>query len=63
MLAIISIALRQEWTLLPLLAWSMSLKRPSVGVASFIFKYRKNAGEGRRIFRMTPFPSPFELED
>lgn len=61
MLAAISIALRQEWTLL-LIGIVYVLETASVMLQVAYFKYtKKKYGEGRRIFRMTPFHHHLEL--
>ncbi|MGT2959109.1 phospho-N-acetylmuramoyl-pentapeptide-transferase [Streptococcus bovimastitidis] len=61
MLAAISIALRQEWTLL-LIGLVYVLETSSVMMQVSYFKYtKKKFGEGRRIFRMTPFHHHLEL--
>ena len=55
MLAVISIALRVEWTLL-LIGVVYVFETASVMLQVSYFKYTKRKyGEGRRIFRMTPF--------
>ncbi|MCK4028227.1 phospho-N-acetylmuramoyl-pentapeptide-transferase [Streptococcus suis] len=61
MLATISIALRVEWTLL-LVGLVYVLETSSVMLQVSYFKYtKKRFGEGRRIFRMTPFHHHLEL--
>lgn len=61
MLATISIALHQEWTLL-LIGLVYVLETSSVMLQVTYFKYtKKKFGEGRRIFRMTPFHHHLEL--
>ncbi|MGT2907536.1 phospho-N-acetylmuramoyl-pentapeptide-transferase [Streptococcus dentiloxodontae] len=61
MLAAISIALRVEWTLL-LIGIVYVLETASVMLQVTYFKYTKRKyGEGRRIFRMTPFHHHLEL--
>ncbi|EHI69241.1 phospho-N-acetylmuramoyl-pentapeptide-transferase [Streptococcus ictaluri] len=61
MLAVISIALRQEWTLL-IIGIVYVLETSSVMLQVSYFKYtKKKYGEGRRIFRMTPFHHHLEL--
>ncbi|MFS1663388.1 phospho-N-acetylmuramoyl-pentapeptide-transferase [Streptococcus sp. zg-JUN1979] len=61
MLAAISIALRQEWTLL-LIGFVYVFETFSVMLQVTYFKYtKKKAGEGKRIFRMTPFHHHLEL--
>ena len=61
MLATISIALRQEWTLL-LIGLVYVIETSSVMLQVSYFKYtKKRFGEGRRIFRMTPFHHHLEL--
>ncbi|MGT2666636.1 phospho-N-acetylmuramoyl-pentapeptide-transferase [Streptococcus rifensis] len=61
MLATISIALHQEWTLL-LIGFVYVLETSSVMLQVAYFKYtKKKYGEGRRIFRMTPFHHHLEL--
>ncbi|EJN95146.1 phospho-N-acetylmuramoyl-pentapeptide-transferase [Streptococcus ratti] len=61
MLAAISIALRQEWTLL-IIGIVYVLETASVMLQVTYFKYtKKKYGEGRRIFRMTPFHHHLEL--
>lgn len=61
MLAAISIALRQEWTLL-LIGIVYVFETSSVMLQVAYFKYTKRKyGEGRRIFRMTPFHHHLEL--
>lgn len=61
MLAALSIALRQEWTLL-LIGLVYVLETSSVMLQVAYFKYtKKKYGEGRRIFRMTPFHHHLEL--
>ncbi|MCP1639812.1 phospho-N-acetylmuramoyl-pentapeptide-transferase [Streptococcus gallinaceus] len=61
MLATISIALHQEWTLL-LIGLVYVLETSSVMLQVSYFKYtKKKYGEGRRIFRMTPFHHHLEL--
>ena len=61
MLAVISIALRVEWTLL-LIGVVYVLETASVMLQVSYFKYTKRKyGEGRRIFRMTPFHHHLEL--
>lgn len=61
MLATISIALHQEWTLL-LIGLVYVLETGSVMLQVTYFKYtKKRYGEGRRIFRMTPFHHHLEL--
>lgn len=61
MLATISIALRVEWTLL-LIGFVYVLETSSVMLQVSYFKYsKKRFGEGRRIFRMTPFHHHLEL--
>lgn len=61
MLAAISIALRVEWTLL-LIGLVYVIETASVMLQVSYFKYTKRRfGEGRRIFRMTPFHHHLEL--
>ncbi|MGT2910392.1 phospho-N-acetylmuramoyl-pentapeptide-transferase [Streptococcus cameli] len=61
MLATISIALHQEWTLL-LIGLVYVIETASVMLQVAYFKYtKKKYGEGRRIFRMTPFHHHLEL--
>lgn len=61
MLATISIALHQEWTLL-LIGLVYVIETSSVMLQVTYFKYtKKKYGEGRRIFRMTPFHHHLEL--
>ncbi|MGT2846976.1 phospho-N-acetylmuramoyl-pentapeptide-transferase [Streptococcus massiliensis] len=61
MLAAISIALHQEWTLL-LIGLVYVLETSSVMLQVTYFKYtKKKYGAGRRIFRMTPFHHHLEL--
>ncbi|MCK1234080.1 phospho-N-acetylmuramoyl-pentapeptide-transferase [Streptococcus uberis] len=61
MLAAISIALRQEWTLL-VIGLVYVFETSSVMLQVSYFKYtKKKFGEGRRIFRMTPFHHHLEL--
>lgn len=61
MLAGISIALHQEWTLL-LIGLVYVLETSSVMLQVAYFKYtKKKFGQGRRIFRMTPLHHHFEL--
>lgn len=61
MLAAISIALHQEWTLL-LIGFVYVIETGSVMLQVAYFKYtKKKYGEGRRIFRMTPFHHHLEL--
>ncbi|MGT2749435.1 phospho-N-acetylmuramoyl-pentapeptide-transferase [Streptococcus orisasini] len=61
MLAAISIALRQEWTLL-IIGIVYVIETASVMLQVTYFKYtKKKYGEGRRIFRMTPFHHHLEL--
>lgn len=61
MLAAISMVLYQEWTLL-LIGLVYVLETSSVMLQVAYFKYtRKKYGEGRRIFRMTPFHHHLEL--
>lgn len=61
MLAAISIALRQEWTLL-LIGLVYVFETASVMLQVAYFKLTKRRyGEGRRIFRMTPFHHHLEL--
>lgn len=61
MLATISIALRVEWTLL-LIGLVYVIETSSVMLQVSYFKYtKKRFGEGRRIFRMTPFHHHLEL--
>ena len=61
MLASISIALRQEWTLL-LIGLVYVFETASVMLQVTYFKAtKKKYGEGRRIFRMTPFHHHLEL--
>ncbi len=61
MLASISIALRQEWTLL-LIGFVYVFETASVMLQVTYFKAtKKKYGEGRRIFRMTPFHHHLEL--
>lgn len=61
MLAAISIALRQEWTLL-LIGLVYVIETASVMLQVSYFKFtKKKYGEGRRIFRMTPFHHHLEL--
>lgn len=61
MLAAISMALHQEWTLL-LIGLVYVIETASVMLQVAYFKYtRKKYGEGRRIFRMTPFHHHLEL--
>ena len=59
--AVISIALRVEWTLL-LIGVVYVFETVSVMLQVSYFKYTKRKyGEGRRIFRMTPFHHHLEL--
>lgn len=61
MLATISIALHQEWTLL-FIGSVYVLETSSVMLQVAYFKYtKKRFGQGRRIFRMTPFHHHLEL--
>lgn len=61
LLAGISIALRQEWTLL-IIGIVYVLETSSVMLQVAYFKYTKRKfGQGRRIFRMTPFHHHLEL--
>ena len=61
MLAAISIALRVEWTLI-LIGLVYVIETASVMMQVSYFKYTKRKyGEGRRIFRMTPFHHHLEL--
>ncbi|MDG3131583.1 phospho-N-acetylmuramoyl-pentapeptide-transferase [Streptococcus suis] len=61
MLATISIALHVEWTLL-FIGFVYVLETSSVMLQVSYFKYsKKRFGEGRRIFRMTPFHHHLEL--
>ncbi|WP_394404661.1 phospho-N-acetylmuramoyl-pentapeptide-transferase [Streptococcus sp. 20-1249] len=61
MLATISIALHQEWTLL-FIGLVYVFETSSVMMQVSYFKYtKKKYGEGRRIFRMTPFHHHLEL--
>lgn len=61
MLATISIALHQEWTLL-FIGLVYVLETTSVLLQVSYFRYtKKKLGEGRRIFRMTPFHHHLEL--
>ncbi|MGT2894830.1 phospho-N-acetylmuramoyl-pentapeptide-transferase [Streptococcus entericus] len=61
LLASISITLRQEWTLL-LIGLVYVIETLSVMLQVTYFKYtKKKYGEGRRIFRMTPFHHHLEL--
>lgn len=61
MLAAISMVLHQEWTLL-LIGLVYVLETSSAMLQVAYFKYtRKKYGEGRRIFRMTPFHHHLEL--
>lgn len=61
MLATISIALHQEWTLL-FIGLVYVVETVSVMLQVSYFKYsKKKYGEGRRIFRMTPFHHHLEL--
>lgn len=61
MLAAISIALRQEWTLL-LIGLVYVFETASVMLQVTYFKLTKRRyGQGRRIFRMTPFHHHLEL--
>lgn len=61
LLAGISITLRQEWTLL-LIGLVYVLETSSVMLQVGYFKYtKKKFGEGKRIFRMTPFHHHLEL--
>lgn len=61
MLAAISIALRQEWTLL-LIGLVYVIETASVMLQVSYFKFTKRKyGEGRRIFRMTPLHHHLEL--
>lgn len=61
MLATISIALHQEWTLL-LIGLVYVIETSSVMLQVTYFRYtKKKYGEGRRIFRMTPFHHHLEL--
>ncbi len=61
MLAAISIALRQEWTLL-IIGFVYVFETASVMLQVSYFKYtKKKTGEGKRIFRMTPFHHHLEL--
>lgn len=60
-LAAISITLQQEWTLL-LIGLVYVIETASVMLQVAYFKYtKKKYGEGRRIFRMTPFHHHLEL--
>lgn len=61
MLAALSIALHQEWTLL-LIGLVYVLETSSVMLQVSYFKYtKKKTGEGKRIFRMTPLHHHLEL--
>ncbi|MCC9743478.1 phospho-N-acetylmuramoyl-pentapeptide-transferase, partial [Streptococcus agalactiae] len=61
MLAAISIALRQEWTLL-FIGFVYVFETSSVMLQVAYFKYtKKKTGVGKRIFRMTPFHHHLEL--
>ncbi|MBM7642396.1 phospho-N-acetylmuramoyl-pentapeptide-transferase [Streptococcus loxodontisalivarius] len=61
LLAAISIALRVEWTLL-FIGFVYVFETASVMLQVSYFKYtKKKFGEGRRIFRMTPFHHHLEL--
>lgn len=61
MLAAISIALHQEWTLL-LIGIVYVLETSSVMIQVAYFRWtKKRTGQGRRIFRMTPLHHHFEL--
>lgn len=61
LLAAISIALRQEWTLL-FIGIVYVFETSSVMLQVSYFKYtKKKYGQGRRIFRMTPFHHHLEL--
>lgn len=61
LLAAISITLRQEWTLL-LIGLVYVIETASVMMQVAYFKHtKKKFGEGRRIFRMTPFHHHLEL--
>ncbi|BDD39310.1 phospho-N-acetylmuramoyl-pentapeptide-transferase [Streptococcus ruminantium] len=61
MLATISMVLHQEWTLL-LIGLVYVIETSSVMLQVSYFKYtKKRFGEGRRIFRMTPFHHHLEL--
>lgn len=61
LLAALSIALRQEWTLL-FIGIVYVFETSSVMLQVAYFKYtKKKYGEGRRIFRMTPFHHHLEL--
>ncbi|TWT11268.1 phospho-N-acetylmuramoyl-pentapeptide-transferase [Streptococcus sp. sy004] len=61
LLATISIALNQEWTLL-LIGFVYVCETSSVMLQVAYFKYtKKKYGQGRRIFRMTPLHHHFEL--
>ncbi|MBF0819391.1 phospho-N-acetylmuramoyl-pentapeptide-transferase [Streptococcus acidominimus] len=61
MLATISIALHQEWTLL-FIGLVYVVETSSVMLQVSYFKYtKKKFGEGKRIFRMTPFHHHLEL--
>ncbi|WP_159564129.1 phospho-N-acetylmuramoyl-pentapeptide-transferase [Streptococcus halichoeri] len=61
LLAAISITLHQEWTLL-VIGFVYVLETLSVMMQVSYFKYtKKKFGEGRRIFRMTPFHHHLEL--
>lgn len=61
MLAALSIALHQEWTLL-VIGIVYVFETSSVMLQVSYFKYtKKKYGEGRRIFRMTPFHHHLEL--
>lgn len=61
MLATISIVLKAEWTLL-LIGFVYVVETSSVMLQVSYFKYsKKKFGEGRRIFRMTPFHHHLEL--
>lgn len=61
MLAALSIALHQEWTLL-IIGLVYVFETASVMLQVSYFKYtKKKYGEGRRIFRMTPFHHHLEL--
>lgn len=61
LLAVISIALHQEWTLL-IIGIVYVIETSSVMLQVSYFKYtKKKFGEGRRIFRMTPFHHHLEL--
>ena len=61
MLAALSMALHVEWTLL-LIGLVYVIETGSVMLQVTYFKWsKKRYGEGRRIFRMTPFPPSFRI--